>query len=98
MATKNSLSSFEIENPVASMDIEQIKSITKSENTNDIQTYAVLHEKGRMTRTKLMKETGIARTTLYDTLVRLMRMRLVYMYSEALGEPGRPRVYYSLQK
>ena len=51
-----------------------------------------------MTRTKLMKETGIARSTLYDALVRLMNKKLVYLYSEAAGYLGRPRVYFALQE
>ena len=98
MATKNSLSSINIEEPAASIDIEQIKSIIKSENVNDMQTYTVLHEKGRMTRTELVKATGIARSTLYDTLMRLIHNGLVYDYSEALGGPGRPKIYFALQE
>ena len=98
MESNNSISSINIEEPAASLDIEQIKSIIMSENANDIKTYAVLYEKGRMTRAKLMKETGIARTTLYDALVRLIHKKLVYMYSEAVGDVGRPKVYFALQE
>ena len=98
MATKNVLSSIELDETATSLEIEKIKSIIKSENVNDIKTYAVLYEKGRMTRTNLMKETGIARSTLYDTLMRLIHNGLVYDYSEALGGSGRPKVYFALQK
>ena len=58
MESKNSILPVEIEEPIAKLDIKKIKSIIQSENVNDIQTYAVLHEKGRMTRTELVKETG----------------------------------------
>ena len=98
MESKNSILPVEIEETAASLDIEKIKNIIKSENVNDIKTYAVLLEKGRMTRTKLMKETGIARSTLYDALVRLMNKKLVYLYSEAAGYLGRPKVYFALQE
>ena len=84
MELKTSLTRIKILDPAESLDIDQVKSIIKSENENDIHVYTALHMKGRMSRAKLMKETGIARTTLYDALVRLMHKGLVYMYSEAL--------------
>ena len=49
-----------------------ISSRIKSTNSVDITIYQVLNEHGAQTRTDLIKLTGIARSTLFDSLLRLL--------------------------
>jgi len=48
------------------------------------------------TRTALCHKTGIARTTIYDSLTRLMLKKLVMKYSVPAKTRGRPKVYYTV--
>jgi predicted ArsR family transcriptional regulator len=49
-----------------------------------------------MTRTELSAATGIPRTTLYDTLVKLIMQNKVEKFSSGKHKRGRPNTYYRL--
>jgi predicted ArsR family transcriptional regulator len=51
---------------------------------------------GPMTRGELSAVTGIPRTTLYDTLVKLLMQNKVEKFSLSKHKRGRPNVYYRL--
>ncbi|MFX0210028.1 MAG: hypothetical protein ACFFDT_28870 [Candidatus Hodarchaeota archaeon] len=54
----------------------------------------ILLIEGPITRGKLSKLTGIPRSTLYDSLWRLIVKRYVKDYSEDRKHRGRPRTYF----
>ncbi len=56
----------------------------------------ILRNKGPITRTKLVSITGIARSTLYDSLLRLILKGYVARFSEERRQRGRPKVYYKV--
>ncbi|MFW9906168.1 MAG: helix-turn-helix domain-containing protein [Candidatus Thorarchaeota archaeon] len=55
----------------------------------------ILRIEGPSTRSKLSKLTGIPRSTLYDSLWRLIVKGYVKDYSEDRKYRGRPRTYFS---
>lgn len=64
-------------------------------NATDRQIMELLVTKGPLTRAQLVQLTKSARTTLYDSLMRLTIKKLVKSYSEnSEGRPGRPKVYF----
>ena len=56
----------------------------------------ILEKEGPITRSKLVSLTGIARSTLYDSLLRLILKGYVARYSEDRKQRGRPKVYYQV--
>ncbi|MFX0170628.1 MAG: helix-turn-helix domain-containing protein [Candidatus Hodarchaeota archaeon] len=54
----------------------------------------ILKKEGPLTRTKLVRLTGIARSTLYDSLLRLILKGYVIRFSEERRQRGRPKVYF----
>jgi len=54
----------------------------------------ILRSEGPLTRSRLVNITGVARSTLYDSLLRLILKGYVARYSEERKERGRPKVYY----
>ncbi len=56
----------------------------------------LLRSKGALTRGDITKQTGIPRTTVYDTLMNLLIAGVVEKYVERNGTRGRPSVYYQL--
>lgn len=56
----------------------------------------LLREKGALKRGDITTETGIPRTTVYDTLMNLLISGLIEKYVEKNGRRGRPSVYYQL--
>ncbi|NHJ02171.1 MAG: hypothetical protein EAX86_08535 [Candidatus Heimdallarchaeota archaeon] len=60
----------------------------------DRNVLAILKNEGPLTRSKLVSLTGIARSTLYDSLLRLILKGYVARYSEERRQRGRPKVYY----
>ncbi len=56
----------------------------------------ILKNKGPITRSKLVAITGIARSTLYDSLLRLILKGYVARFSEERRQRGRPKVYYKV--
>jgi len=56
--------------------------------------FKIIADKGPITRSELTKETGIPRTTIYDTIVKLMLDEQIKKYSVPSKKRGRPRVFY----
>ena len=54
----------------------------------------ILEKQGPLTRSKLVSITGIARSTLYDCLLRLILKGYVVSFSEERRHRGRPKVFY----
>lgn len=65
-------------------------------NPKDRKIYHLLKENGPMTRSDLMKRTGLPRTTLYDALTRLTIQGLSVRFSEQRQSRGRPRIFYEV--
>ncbi|MHA1990944.1 MAG: hypothetical protein ACW981_10470 [Candidatus Hodarchaeales archaeon] len=68
----------------------------KITNNTDKKVISVLHQKGSLTRGEMVKSTGIARSTLYDSLTRLTIKGKVTKYSHKSPGPGRPKVFFKL--
>jgi predicted ArsR family transcriptional regulator len=60
----------------------------------DRKIFIILKQQGPLTRSKLVTITGIARSTLYDCLLRLILKGYVVSFSEERRHRGRPRVFY----
>ena len=60
----------------------------------DLEVLSILEQQGPLTRGKLVSLTGIARSTLYDSLLRLILKGYVASYSEDRRHRGRPKVFY----
>jgi len=56
----------------------------------------ILRSEGPLTRSKLVHLTGVPRSTLYDSLLRLILKGYVVRFSEERTERGRPKVYYKI--
>ena len=56
----------------------------------------ILEKEGPITRSKLVSLTGIARSTLYDSLLRLILKGYIARFSEDRKQRGRPKVYYQV--
>ncbi|MHA1129301.1 MAG: hypothetical protein ACTSQI_20155 [Candidatus Helarchaeota archaeon] len=54
----------------------------------------LIADKGPLTRSDLSNLTGIPRTTIYDTIVKLMLDKQIQKYSVPSKKRGRPRVFY----
>lgn len=73
-------------------------STNKNSNPNDVRILEVLTKQGPLTRKQLVKETEIARSTIYDSLLRLMLKKYVSKYSEKPRGPGRPKVFFQIRE
>ncbi len=63
-------------------------------NKTDRLVLEILANVGPKTRNELVSETSIARSTLYDSLLRLILKGYVSKSSEKPQGPGRPKVYF----
>ena len=63
-------------------------------NKTDLTIFNILRENQPATRMQLCDKTGIARTTIYDALTRLMVKKMVFKYSPPVTKKGRPKVFY----
>ena len=63
-------------------------------NKTDSLVLDILSEKGPKTRNELVSDTTIARSTLYDSLLRLILKGYVSKFSETPQGPGRPKVFF----
>ena len=63
-------------------------------NKTDLAIFNMLKETQPATRMQLCDKTGIARTTIYDALTRLMVKKMVFKYSPPVTKKGRPKVFY----
>lgn len=66
--------------------------------TNEVEevVFGALYEHGSVTRMKLVEITGLPRTTVYDSLTRLILKGFVRKFDEKRHHRGRPKVYYQL--
>lgn len=66
--------------------------------TDNLREYIldVLKNQGPITREELSIHTGIPRTTLYDTLDKLILKNKVYKFTQHSKKRGRPKVYYEI--
>lgn len=61
----------------------------------DSNVLSILKQQGPITRGQLVKKTGIPRSTLYDSLFRLILKGLVRKYPDkSHTSRGRPQVYF----
>lgn len=68
---------------------------TESISKLDTKVYDLLSKNGPTTRSQLAKLTGVARSTLYDSLLRLSLKGMVKKYSDSdHNSRGRPQVYF----
>ncbi|UCG00503.1 MAG: winged helix-turn-helix transcriptional regulator [Candidatus Heimdallarchaeota archaeon] len=56
----------------------------------------ILKNEGPITRSRLVAITGIARSTLYDSLLRLILKGYVARFSEERRQRGRPKIFYKV--
>jgi predicted transcriptional regulator len=68
-------------------------------NRNDINVYKILKEEGKpLTRKELNQKTKIPRTTLHESLRRLIKKELIIKFIEIDGRQGRPQVQYQIKE
>lgn len=63
-------------------------------NRTDLLVFNALKEHQPATRMDLCDKTGIARTTIYDALTRLMVKKVIMKYTPPVKKKGRPKVFY----
>ena len=63
-------------------------------NRTDLLVFNALKEHQPATRMDLCNKTGIARTTIYDALTRLMVKKVITKYTPPVKKKGRPKVFY----
>ncbi|MFX0038431.1 MAG: MarR family transcriptional regulator [Promethearchaeota archaeon] len=56
-----------------------------------------LKDEGPLTRRDLVKELKIARTTIYDNLVKLQKRKLIEKFSRNDGKRGRPLIFWKFK-
>ena len=72
-----------------------LQKIPEFTNTNEEVLYATLKTTtGGMTRSELVEMTGIAWTTIFDCLQRLVLRGLVKRLPQHKGAVGRPKIYF----
>ncbi|MHA1450041.1 MAG: helix-turn-helix domain-containing protein [Candidatus Hodarchaeales archaeon] len=74
---------------------ELFSQLKKCDTTGEFRIICFLHANGPATREEIVKHTGIKRTTVYDSLVRLQVKEMVTRETRSRG-PGRPLVYWSI--
>lgn len=79
----------------------KLSNVYGNENVSklDLKVYSLLIQKGPLTRSQMAKMTGIARSTLYDSLLRLSLKSMAKKYSDAgHSTRGRPKVFFEAIK
>lgn len=56
-----------------------------------------LRKNGHVIRRSMVRDMNHPRTTLYDNLLKLQKMKLVEKYSRSDGDRGRPLVYWKIK-
>ena len=54
-------------------------------------------QKGPLTRKQLVHQLNVPRTTIYDTLIKLQRIKVIEKFTRNNGSRGRPLVYWKLK-
>ena len=65
-------------------------------NKTDLKVLNTLLKNQPATRMYLCEITGIPRTTIYDSLTRLIIKKVVIKYSNPSTSKGRPKIYYKV--
>ena len=92
------MSSKSPKNTVSQEEPKSKNSLSGIENPTDYLVYGLLQNKGPLTRAQLVKLTKIARTTLYDALMRLEYKKYVTQYiAKPEGRPGRPKEFFMIK-
>ena len=58
--------------------------------------FKIIANQGPITRSDLTKSTGIPRTTIYDTIVKLMLDEQIKKYAVPSKRRGRPKIFYEI--
>lgn len=66
----------------------------------DIKEYLfqVIEKSGPITRGEIKELTSIPRTTIYDTIVKLILLKKIKKFTVSNKKRGRPKVYYKIIK
>ena len=68
------------------------------DNPTDVKLLSFLAQNEPLIRGDIVKQTKIARSTVYDALLRLIIKGHVIKFAERPKGPGRPKVYYQVLK
>ena len=60
--------------------------------------FNVIEKTGPITRGEIKEITNIPRTTIYDTIVKLILMKKIKKFTVSNKKRGRPKVYYKIIK
>jgi predicted ArsR family transcriptional regulator len=74
----------------------QLESVTENELQKKI--VDLLESKGPMTRADLVHQLQVARTTIYDMLVKLMNRNVVDKHPVSTNKRGRPKVLFQIKE
>ncbi len=79
--------------------VDQALPQTQKEIANPLQDnlIKILQLAGPITRRDLVKQLNSPRTTIYDNLLKLQRLKVVEKFSRTDGGKGRPLVYWKLK-
>ena len=58
----------------------------------------IIEKSGPITRGEIKEITSIPRTTIYDTIVKLILMKKIKKFTVSNKKRGRPKVYYKVIK
>ncbi|NHI92796.1 MAG: hypothetical protein EAX96_09875 [Candidatus Lokiarchaeota archaeon] len=60
--------------------------------------FQIIEKSGPITRGEIKELTNIPRTTIYDTIVKLILMKKIKKFTVSNKKRGRPKVYYKIIK
>jgi len=60
--------------------------------------FQVIEKSGPITRGEIKELTNIPRTTIYDTIVKLILLKKIKKFTVSNKKRGRPKVYYKIIK
>ncbi|MFX0032700.1 MAG: hypothetical protein ACFE8E_04595 [Candidatus Hodarchaeota archaeon] len=60
--------------------------------------FKTLQKTGPLSRSELVKELNTPRTTIYDNLLKLQKIKLIEKFSRNNGKRGRPLVLWKLKE
>ncbi len=79
-------------------ELQYNQGIFSKENRDLEKVLVALLQTGDYTRPQMVQKTGVPRTTIYDSLKRLIKADIVYRYPlrDGIRRKGRPKVLFSL--
>ena len=60
--------------------------------------FQIIEKSGPITRGEIKELTNIPRTTIYDTIVKLILLKKIKKFTVSNKKRGRPKVYYKIIK